>query len=272
MEYLKDIKRNIKSHDIITIVGGGNMGNIYENYEELRRLVIKTFKNNFIVSFPQTIDFSNDSEGNKSLNKSKKIINKHKNILVLAREQKSYEKMKKEFNCKVELVPDIVFSLKNKLNFGEIKRTENIGICFRDDKEKNNGIEIYKDKIIKNIDNYEFFSTYIGDDLIYENRYVTLKKLLEKIATYRYIITDRLHAMIFAYLTDTPCYFFDNSNKKISETYKTWLTKCKNIHEVKNFKYEEVYNCVIDKDEENYFLNNKFNELIAEIKKNIKEK
>src|SRR5690606_16062705 len=58
MEGLWYVKRNIKKEDIITIVGGGNMGDLYDQIEFIRQLVIKFFPNNKIVSFPQTIDFS----------------------------------------------------------------------------------------------------------------------------------------------------------------------------------------------------------------------
>ena len=37
------------------------------------------------------------------------------------------------------------------------------------------------------------------------------------------MITDRLHGMIFAYITNTPCIAIDNSNGKVKNFYKTWF-------------------------------------------------
>lgn len=266
---LKNIKKHIRRHDIVTIVGGGNMGNIYEYYEELRRLVISSFRRNFVISFPQTIDFTDDKKGVRSLNKTKRVINKHKNIMIIARENKSYERMKKEFNCKIELFPDIVFSLKNNIEFNGIGNREKIGVCFRDDKENNINIIKCKKEILKKLNNYDSFSTYIGDNFEYENRYEILFNLLKKIASYKFIITDRLHALIFSYLTDTPCFFFDNSNNKISQTYKTWLLNDKNIIELDKKNYMLDFDKKIDKTVKQCNLDMEFDKLEKTILNNI---
>ena len=55
--YINNIKNIINDNDIITIIGGGNMGSVYLEGEERRRAIIETFPNNTIISFPQSIDF-----------------------------------------------------------------------------------------------------------------------------------------------------------------------------------------------------------------------
>ena len=47
----------INDNDILILTGGGNMGNQYIGEEYLRQLVIRHFPNNTIISFPQTINF-----------------------------------------------------------------------------------------------------------------------------------------------------------------------------------------------------------------------
>ena len=37
------------------------------------------------------------------------------------------------------------------------------------------------------------------------------------------MITDRLHGMIYAYLTGTPCIVLDNVSGKVSHVYDLWL-------------------------------------------------
>jgi pyruvyl transferase EpsI len=50
------------------------MGDLYEQIEILRQLVIQQFPCNKIISFPQTFDFSNSLNGQKQLSKAKELI------------------------------------------------------------------------------------------------------------------------------------------------------------------------------------------------------
>ena len=43
------------------------------------------------------------------------------------------------------------------------------------------------------------------------------------------VITDRLHGMIFACITSTPCIVLDNYNHKIRNFYRSWLSDVPNI-------------------------------------------
>src|SRR5690606_20530130 len=92
--YLIPLKKLLIPDDVITIIGGGNMGDLYEGFEEYRRSIIKFFPNNKIISFTQTIDFSETDEGLTSIRKSIKVYSGHNNLHIFAREPQSYEKMK----------------------------------------------------------------------------------------------------------------------------------------------------------------------------------
>ena len=220
------LKKVIKNKDVLTIVGGGNMTNRYEYIEEQRRMVIKSFPNNKIISFPQTIEFTNDIQGQECLRRTQKIYAGHKNLTIFARENKSFKIMKQLFkNNRVFLTPDIVLSLKNKIDYKKIERINKIGVCLRNDKEK-----LLQEDIKEELINYyskqklKIFDTLIDEEkFIYENRYKILLNLLNEISQLDIVITDRLHGMIFCYITGTPCIVFDNDNHKISETYKKWL-------------------------------------------------
>lgn len=230
-ELIHKIKREIKNDDIITIIGGGNMTNRYDSFEELRRMVIKNFHRNLIVSFPQTIDFTDDIKGEESLRRTIRIYSSHPKLKIFARENKSFIEMKKIFNKnEVFLVPDIVMSLKDLFQ-KNTRSGKKIGLCLRNDKEKLIDIDV-EQKIIQKygVDNIEYLSTYIEyDDFKYERRYDIFKELLKEISKTKVFITDRLHGMIFCYLTGTPCIAMDNDNHKISESYKLWLKDCSYI-------------------------------------------
>ena len=242
-KYLYFLKKNINKDDIITIIGGGNLTNRYDYFEELRRIVIKNFKNNKIISFPQTIEFTEDYFGQISKRRSQKIYSKNRNLIIFAREKKSFENMKETFpKNKVLLCPDIVMYLKEKLNIKKDKR-EKIGICLRDDKEKAINSDIVKEKIIKKCgkENIIYMSTHTGDENYrQEKRDKYFKDLLENISQKEFFVTDRLHGMIFCYLTNTPCLAFDNDNHKVKETYDLWLKDCEFIKLVSNNEINDI--------------------------------
>ena len=81
---LGSIKKQVKADDMITIIGGGNMGGIYPDIEELRQLVIKSFPSNRIVCFPQTLDWDNSAKSNRALKTIVKTYTKHPDIHIFA--------------------------------------------------------------------------------------------------------------------------------------------------------------------------------------------
>lgn len=80
------------------------------------------------------------------------------------------------------------------------------------------------------------------------------------------VITDRLHGMIFAAITETPCVVFGNFNHKISESYK-WLKELKYISFCNSIdELEDAINKISSVKEPKY--DNKFaQDAIAEILK-----
>lgn len=266
-KYLPFLKRNVKKDDIITIIGGGNLTNRYDFLEEARRMVIKAFKNNRVISFPQTVEFTNDYGGQESKNRSQKIYSKNKNLVIFARENRSFEKMKEIFpDNKVMLCPDIVMYLNGKLNINENKRNK-IGLCLRNDKEKSINTEKVTEKIIKQYgkENIEYLTTHTGDENYKpEKRTEYFFELIDDISKKEIFITDRLHGMIFCYLTNTPCLVFDNDNHKISETYNLWLKDCNYIKLLNENDIDNIENYIQNIKQINkadYSLENKFDNL-----------
>lgn len=228
----KRVKNIIKDDDIIFLHGGGNIGDTYVRPEKGRREVIKLFPNNKIIIFPQTAHFSDTEEGRKELEISKEIYNNHKHLIILAREEKSYKFMKENFyNAKIYLTPDIVMTLHEKNN---IDRKDAL-LLFRTDKEKtleNKNIEKIKEVINRKVGKYLLSDMNLGSGIVNiggELRDKILSNKLKEFQSSKIVITDRLHGMIFAAITETPCVVFGNFNHKISESYK-WL---KNLEYIK---------------------------------------
>lgn len=217
---LKYLKKNITEEDIICLSGGGNMGNLYPRYEAIRRKVIKNFKNNRIIIFPQTIDYENNKYGNRELEKSRRIYNSNENLIICAREKKSYNKMKEIYN-NVKLVPDIVLYLCGKFTVKNNVYSNTWGICLRNDKESMISEDMKKQIINFNKEKVELTTMSNIKMIDKTNREEILISKINEFANCKAVITDRLHGMIFSMIANVPCIAFDNSNRKVSGVYNT---------------------------------------------------
>lgn len=217
------LKRKIKKSDIIILHGGGNIGNQYQVYEDLRRTVIKTFPKNKLIVFPQTIYFSNDDSGSKQLEISKRIYQRHKDLTIIARDKLSYNIMKKHFDKNtILLAPDMVMYIK-KTNH-KVERN-GVLLCFRDDIEgiiEYDEIQIIKKLVAKYYNNVIETDTCLTSNKKIVERNMALDAKWYQFSKAELVITDRLHGMVFAAITETPCICLDNYNHKIEGTYK-WI-------------------------------------------------
>ncbi|WP_310993602.1 polysaccharide pyruvyl transferase family protein [Aequorivita marina] len=241
LEGLHFVKKNIKSGDIVTSVGGGNMGDMYDQIEYIRQLAVHSFPKNKFISFPQTFDFSDTVQGNKALAVAKRLYNAHPDLYMVAREKTSYGLMKAHFNkAKVLLTPDIVISLNKEQ---PVRERKGAVICLRADKEKNLTEEQFNfihSQIKNRFDAVRFNDTHIDrDQLSISERETELEKIWNTFKTAELVITDRLHGMIFCYITNTPCLVFQNNNHKVRETYD-WIKENKNINLVTEYSEERI--------------------------------
>lgn len=220
---MKSLKPYIRQDDIITIVGGGNFGDLYDDIEFARQFIIYSFPKNKIVIFPQTITFSKSLLGQLRLLWAKILYNTHKDLTIFVREEFSYEKYSSVFR-RIEKAPDIVMSMDYVEPDG-LER-DGITVCFRDDKE--NGVDMYvKDLLVSEIrKNYSvrMKDTHVGNKNNLRELYVQLHNLIGIFQKSRVVVTDRLHGMILSYITHTPCVALCGGNKKILGCYQ-WIAE-----------------------------------------------
>lgn len=241
-KYGKTYESIINDDDIVCIIGGGNMGNQYMTDENIRRHMINKFKNVKVISLPQTIYFTNDREGKLEFEKSKKIYNENTNLMIVAREDKSYEVMKEAFErCKVIKNPDMVFYLNNRINIPNCKR-ENIMTCLRKDKETYISMD-KKEEFLKNLKrryrNVVVTDTVVDYGVSQEDREEELYNLWRKFYNSKVVVTDRLHGMIFCAITKTPCIVTRSLDHKIVESYK-WIKELNYIRMVEGLDFKEI--------------------------------
>lgn len=253
---MKTLKKIINKDDIITLIGGGNMSDLYWSLESARLFVIKNFKKNKIISFPQTVSFSDTEKGRKCLDISKKVYSKHQNIVFFLRENNAFKRFKKYFpNVKCELCPDMVLSLKK--TEPRVERNH-VVCCLRNDGESYiTGAQrkAIITQIRKDFDNVILRDTVdVSVDECTEALFEeTLHNFWGMLRSSKVVVTDRLHCMIFCAITGTPVVVIDNTNKKISGVIKEWLSDvpwiimmekfdCDKIIENARYLYDNVSN------------------------------
>lgn len=221
----KCIRRLLPRRATIFLPGGGNMGSLWPVEEERRCQIIEDFKNHPIVIFPQTIYYGNQKGDEDLKNHTKQIYNLAAHMTIVARENVSFGIMKVLYpKCNILLSPDIVLSMGHQ-SFRQDR--EGVLLCFRNDKEKNMSSEAQQAfKIFLIQAGYSLRSTDTMADrqIVAANRTEIVTDKMREIASARLLITDRLHGMVFAAITGTPCIVLANNHHKVSGTYE-WLKK-----------------------------------------------
>lgn len=268
---LNDLRKNISEEDLIFVQGGGNFGNLYIVDEAFRRLIAKTFKKNKIISFPQSIEYTSDSIGERELGKAQQLYSQNSNFILSAREPVTKNFINKQFPKNEHLIaPDIVISMAPlSSEFTDQIRNGAVSML-RKDKEKAIADE-FSNEITKYLEeNYSRHT--VSDTITSGSDYINSKNRFEKVSNkwleigqHELAVTDRLHGMIFCYLTKTPCVVLKNNNKKIESTYDYWLKDCNFIQLLEENKIEDLIDAAsnVTKQEPQYLsgLNEKFSPL-----------
>lgn len=247
-EVLRSIRRQIEACDLITIIGGGNMGSLYPDIEELRQLVIRSFPCNRVICFPQTLDWDESKSSRIALEKIVSVYSSHPDLYLFARETVSYSRLNEIFagrtSVKVRLVPDIVLSATGHDLGATICKTQRGALlCLRNDKERSlneeDHLALQNALAVADLE-IETTDTHAGGSRLPTERCAQL--LTDKMTQFhgaRLIVTDRLHGMILAALSGTPCLVLPNSNHKIRQTAQDWLA---DVHQVRFLSIAELQN------------------------------
>ena len=216
------IKKRVKENDIILITGGGFIGSLWLNEENMVRNVIETFNNNRIIIMPQTVYFENSEEGKRELEVSKSIYEYHPDLWLFVREKRSFMYCKKNLDKikNIFLVPDIVTYLDYQ---SPREKRSGVLFCLRKDKEKVISDEKIN-KIIAELKTKKLdvknTTTVINKRISMKNRKKVVENKLMEFKKSNLVITDRLHGMIFAAITATPCIAMDNLSGKVKGVYE----------------------------------------------------
>ncbi|MCF2570136.1 glycosyltransferase [Mediterraneibacter glycyrrhizinilyticus] len=232
-EHLKEI---ISENDLLVFHGGGNVGNLWPKSEYIRRDAFSVWYKQKKIVMPQSICFTDDEDGEKELEESRKAY-KVPNLLLCCRDEASYRFAQKTFPCDSLYVPDTVMFHKPLLGNREKSIREGAILCLRNDKEKalteqekTDIINIVSRKYSK----VEELDT-VGEKMTRETRKEGLRRFFDRLCAAEIVVTDRLHGMIFCALEGIPCIAMDNSYQKVLGAYK-WLETLDYIHYITNVK------------------------------------
>ena len=219
----------LKPNDTILIQGGGFLGDLWIEEQKAVDEIISRLPDNKIVVLPQTLFFSTSESQSVWFETMAPVYQTHKNLKICFRDRSSYELALKNRLVKMNqmfCLPDMVLYI-DILDYMQNIR-EGILFCFRSDKEKcleNSIIEVLEAKLSMKyrIDKTDTVLKKKIFKRIYESRREEeLRKKWDYFANHKLILTDRLHGMIFAAITGTPCIAFDNCSRKVSGVYE-WI-------------------------------------------------
>lgn len=271
------IKKYSTQNDIIIISGGGWLGNLWKHNEDMVREIIKDYRNNKIIILPQTVYYEENDNYLADIECAKEIYSAHENLIICLRDKQSYDFIKNnkfsKYDEKILFVPDIVLYLNKSNSLGEVRKSEKILLCLRDDLEKS--FEREEEKQLQQffnqkLENIQYTNTVVPYLIPLYKREKELDKKYNEFKNAQIVITDRLHGMLFATITGTPCIAFDNITGKVKGVYK-WIEDVKYIKYVENVEEmmkEFEYIKSLDKNVyENSEIKLKFDKIIKNIEK-----
>lgn len=229
---------------LIFLHGGGNFGDLWEESQIFRKEIIKNYPDNQIIILPQTVFYRDDGK----IKIDAVLFAKHKNLTICARDKKSYQILKENFQNEIIMVPDMAFCIPQKKlkKYAAAQIPGSTLLLKRTDKELDSSIDYSQYISQKQFDTYDWVT--IGKRYFEErmtHRFIRWKIIpnpaadlyanavfqkamiregVRQISKYENIYSTRLHTAILSILMEKPFVLFDNSYGKNSSFFETWLS------------------------------------------------
>lgn len=178
--------------------------------------------NNKFVILPQTVNFY----APVVIQRVSERFGNRKNLILLCRDEVSYGKAKEMLGAtKLLLYPDIVTSLIGTRQYDNPR--DGILFCMRDDIEAFYSPQDI-DKLMKRFGNIRMekvdTTLKISNEEMKRNRDKLINQMIEKISTFKVVITDRYHGTIFSAIANTPVVVINSADHKLSSGVN-WFPK-----------------------------------------------
>lgn len=234
------LEERIAPKDIIFVTGGGFMGTLWKEEDDRIQLLIRKMERNKFVFLPQTFYYEESME--EKIKSDSKFYRSKGNLLFFHREWNSYrffaEHIVENFG-NMFCVPDMALYLKAS----SVKKREGVLVCLRKDQES----------LISEQERQFIYNALSKGGMLYKKTdmaypvEIEMDKLegfleykLNEFLSSEVVITDRLHGMIFSYITGTPCIVLPQISYKCKGVYQ-WVKECGNI-----VFEDDIHNLLID--------------------------
>lgn len=206
--------------DTVLIHGGGFIGSLWPEQEENVQLVLKELAGFRVVMLPQSVYY--EEEESPRTRRSLRGYQACPRLLILARETYSQARMQRLMPAvRCELIPDMVLSLRYE---GPALPRTGVGLCLRRDQE---GILSggQRDSLARMVQQQFPGQPVLWTDTVQPEEQTgaaaeaSVWGKMKEFSGYRLVVTDRLHGMVFAALTGTPCIVLDNCDHKVQGVY-----------------------------------------------------
>lgn len=229
--------------------GGGNFGDVYAGQQELRERVLERCTDRRVIQLPQSIWFRSRT----NLERMRRLCASHPDFILLVRERQSQRLAGRWFDVPAMLCPDMAFGLGPMARLDRprqlllwlarhdaeaVGRRVPAGIAARDwipadaaagmSTAERRVLELNR-KLVRCAADERGRDERRGDELAatFETLAAAwVRRGVEMLSSADVLITDRLHAHVFAILLGIPHVVLDNSYGKVRSTFDTWTSEC----------------------------------------------
>jgi len=233
VKLLENIASQLRSSDLIFLQSSGDFGSMHDvgshhtgsiSYPEVRRQIVKHAPTHKVINLPVTAYYQDDEKGRKSLKNDRTIFDRS-NFTVLCREQESLRVLKTHLKCKSMFFPDFVFYLKPEPISGKRKgvlailRSDKEAVLSQQEKAQLVGFlkTTFSDVTVKDV----MHEYHVVPEFILENY---MEKVFQQFQHRELIVTDKMHGMISAVITGTPCVALSGGIPHKILAYKSFLS------------------------------------------------
>jgi pyruvyl transferase EpsI len=213
--------------DVLLFMGGGYMGDFWEDSQRVTESVLRRFPDNPVVVLPQTIFFQNQLS--PAIDSFAQLLTSRNSLLFCAREDSSFKFCAERLRLRPDqcaVTPDLALYLSDKIWRG---KRRGACICLRADVESLKRIS-YADcaQVLQSDFSLKSRKASTVADTIIPIPIECSSRAVEKTFTHfqqsEVVVTDRLHGMLMAALSATPVVGFDNASGKVSGVYRRWIS------------------------------------------------
>lgn len=220
---------------VIVLHGGGNLGDIWEEHEDLRQKVLRDFPSHCVRVFPQTIHFDDMAKARRLA----AAYSSHADLKVYVRDRESLEVARTVLGVDCALAPDTAHQLYGDIGSAERRLKADCLLFMRRDIEAGGSAPIggsdWPD-LQSVIDRplHLIFRTAMSINrstriqrallkLWYRYRDSVVLRAVRHFERHRVVATSRLHGAILASLLDIPVQISDNRYGKVGRYCALWM-------------------------------------------------